>query len=96
LQRGVGTDLSRVLGELNGFARRIGAGAGDDGHALAGGFHRHADQFALLLRIDGRRLAGGADGDEAVGALGDVPFDQAPVRVVVDRPVFMHRGDDRH
>ena len=56
---------------------------------------RDMDQFLVLVEADGGRFAGGADDDDAVGALGDVPVDQGLEARDVETAVFEHRGDDR-
>src|SRR5262249_55165738 len=49
----------------------------------------------LVLGMRQRRaLAGGADRDESIGALGDLPFDQIAERALVDR-IALERGDQR-
>ena len=56
---------------------------------------RDADELLVLVDVDRRRFAGGADDDDAVGAFGDVPVDQLPKRGEVERAVLVHRRDDR-
>jgi phenylalanyl-tRNA synthetase beta chain len=58
--------------------------------------HGHTDELAVLLHAHRGRLAGGAHDADAVGALGDVPVDQALERVEVDATVVGHRRDERH
>ena len=69
----------------------------------APGDHRHAalrlldapfDDLLVLLVRQRRALAGGADRDEAIGALGDLPVDQAAESLLVERAV-PERGDER-
>jgi hypothetical protein len=49
----------------------------------------------MLGDVDGGRLARGADDDDAVGALGDMPVDEGLQAGKVERAVGRHRGDDR-
>ena len=56
--------------------------------------HRDADQLLVLVEVDGRRFAGGADHHDAVGAFGDVPVDQLSEAREVERAVLVHRRDD--
>ena len=73
----------------------VGAAAGHDGHAALGLFDRDADDLAVLLDVDRRRFAGGADDADAVGAFGDVPVDQPAQGGIVDAAVVVHRRDQR-
>jgi hypothetical protein len=95
LQLRIGAHALGELGELDGFLGRIGAAAGHDGHASLGLLDGYADDFAVLLDIDRRRLAGGPDHAEAVGAFFDVPIDEPPQGGVVDTAVVVHRRDER-
>ena len=52
------------------------------------------DQLAVLVEVDRRRFAGGADDDDAVRAFRDVPVDQTTQRVEVEPAVFGHRRND--
>jgi hypothetical protein len=55
--------------------------------------HRGFDQGAMFLVVNRRRFAGGADDDDAVGALVDVPVEQTPQPGQVERAVVLHRRD---
>ncbi|MEI9888008.1 MAG: hypothetical protein WDN08_16185 [Rhizomicrobium sp.] len=54
-------------------AVEIGAGAGDDRHAAIGFLDADLDHAHVLFMGQGRRLAGGAAGHQAVAALRDLP-----------------------
>ena len=70
-------------------------------------YYRHAPRRLLLdeagerdafIKAEELHLAGLADGEQAVRAVGDVPLDQVFEALVVDRPFFgeggQHDGDD--
>ena len=57
---------------------------------------RGLDQQMMLIEIDRRRFARGADDHDAVGAFGDMPVDQLAERVEIKAAVFVHRRDNRH
>ena len=88
----VGADLLGVLAQADRLGGGIGAGAGDHRHA-AGSRLDHQLDHALVLGVgQGRRLAGGADRDQTVGPLLDVPLDQRAERRLVD-PAIAERRD---
>ena len=60
------------------------------GHMLDAGL----DELAVLLEVDGGRLAGSADHHDPVGAFRDMPVDQATQRVEVETAVLEHRRDN--
>ncbi len=95
-EAGGGAVLLRRLGELDRLGGRVAAGAGDDRDAAARMLDRNADQLLVLVEVDRRRFARGADHDDAVGALLHVPVDQLAKARQVEPAVFQHRGDDRY
>jgi hypothetical protein len=54
--------------------------------------NRDADDFTVFFDIDRRRLAGGADHAQAVGALGNVPINQFAQSGVIHTAVGEHGG----
>ena len=72
---------SILMAHRNGHATR---------HVLNGG----ADELAMLIHVHSGRLAGGADDDDAVGAFGDVPVDEAAQAGEVQAAVVLHGRDD--
>ena len=95
LQLAAGADLARVLRQGDRLGGGVAAAAGHHRHPPGRLLHRHADDLAMLGHVHGRRLAGGADHADAVGALGHVPVDQPAQRVVVDAAVLVHGRDER-
>ena len=51
---------------------------------------RRLDQLAVLVDVDRRRLAGGADDDDPGGAARDVEVDQPAERGKIERAAFLH------
>ena len=90
----IGAGLLGVLGEIDRLLGRIGAGAGHDRDAAARLIDAPFHDFLVLVMGQRRAFARGADRDEPVGALGDLPIDQVAERFLVDRTV-LERGDER-
>ena len=95
-QPGLGARCLRAFGQLDRFGGRVRAGSRNHRHPPGGLFDRGADQQAMLVVADRGRFAGGADDDDAVRPLCDVPVDQAAQRVEIERAVVRHGGDDRN
>ena len=53
-----------------------------------------SDQLAVLVDIDRRRFAGGADDDDAIRALAHMPVDQAAQGIQIEAAVLVHGRDD--
>jgi hypothetical protein len=83
-----------VLGHLDRVGGRVGARAGHDPDAAAGRLDHELDHAVVLVVTQGRRLAGGPAGDQSVGAVTDVEFDQLPELRLVDLAV-PEGGDHR-
>jgi hypothetical protein len=49
-----------------------------------------ANQLAVLIEIDGGRLAGGSDHDDAIGAFRNMPVDQPAQRVQIETAILEH------
>ncbi len=91
-QRTVRADLFGELHKPDGLDRVVRSGTGNDRHATVGGLHDHLDDALVFLVRQGRRFAGGADGDQPVRAFGDMPFYEGLQRVFVHLAVGK-RGD---
>ena len=94
-QEPVGAELVRRLGQVDRMRRRIRAGAGDDGRAVADGLDRRADQVEPLGVLEGRALARRAGDDDPVGAVVDEVLRKPLEGVEVDRAVGAERRHDR-
>ena len=82
------------LGELDGLVGGIGAGAGDDGHAAADGRDDRPDDVHVLLVAEGGRLAGRADGNQAVDPALDLVLNEF-LEVAVGDLVMLEGRDER-
>ena len=60
--------FSAILREADGFARRLGPGAGVDRHAAVDVRHGGGDHLLLLALVQGVELAVGAQDEDAVHA----------------------------
>jgi hypothetical protein len=58
-------------------------------------FDRSLDEQVMLVEVDRRRFARGADGHDRVGSLLDMPVDEFAKRIQVETAVIVHRRDDR-
>lgn len=95
-QTGVGAAFHGATGEVDGLASGIGAGAGDHRHPAAHKLDDLADDLAMLFFIESGGFAGGAHGDDGVGALLDVELDEPRQTVGVETLVCLHGGDQGH
>ena len=84
----------RCSSEFNRFTRGVGAAARNDGHAPSGLFNRHPNQGDVLVHIHRWRLTSRAHRNDRLGAALDLPVDQTPVSVQVERAVLVHRTHD--
>ena len=78
--------------------RGVGARAGDDGDAACNLLDHGGDNGVVLVVGHRGTLAGGAQGEDGVGAILQVEIDKALERVKVDTAVLFKRrnkGDDR-
>ena len=75
LRRGAGGP--GVRRQFDALRRAVGAGAGDDGHAAAGGLDADLHHPLVLVMAERRRFAGRAAGHQCAGAFLDLPVDQA-------------------
>ena len=96
-QDGVGPGLFGVLGQLDRLLGGIRARACHHRNPALGLIDAPFDHLLVLVMRERRALAGGADRDQSVGALGDLPFDQVAERVLVDRvvPERRHQRGER-
>ena len=78
------------------LARRLGAGAGVDGHALVDVGHGRGDDFLLFALVEGVELAVGAEDEDAVDAVVDEVVEEPAQPRQVEVLVGLHRrGDGR-
>ncbi len=83
--------------EVNRLARGVRAGSSDNRKAAGGQLDHAADDVTVLVGVEGCRFAGGPDGDDGIGAVLDVKFDQPCERLLVHQAVAVHgcyHGDD--
>ena len=85
----VGPGLLGEARQADRLAGAVGAGAGHDLDAAARLLDHGGDDALVLLVVERRRFAGGADRGQAVGALLDVPVDQPAQGREID---FARRG----
>ena len=90
-ERAVGADALGEARQADGLAGAVGAGAGHHLDPARRPLADGGDDALVLLMVQGRRLAGGTHGGQAVGALLDVPIDQLEQRREVDLPVAERR-----
>ena len=90
----VGAGPLGMLGEIDRFLGRIRAGAGHDRHPAARLIDAPFHHLLVLLVGQRRAFAGGADRNQPIGALGDLPIDQVAERFLIDGAV-LERGDER-
>ncbi len=93
LQRTVSPGLFRVLGEVNGFAGGIAASAGQDFYFASGELYGEPDDVDVLFVVDGRGLARGADGHDAVHAGVDLDLDK-PLQRSFIKVAVLKRGNN--
>ena len=77
------------------MARVVGAGAGDDGRAVADLVERGGVELEPLVVGERRALARRAGDDEAVGAVVDEVARERAEAVEIDRAVSLERRHDR-
>ena len=93
---GIGAGLLGVAGEFNRLGCAVAAGAGNHGHAPGSRFHaklHHAHMFCMGKR---RAFAGGANGDQAFRALGNLPLHQFLEGFFVHGPIRAHGRNQRN
>ncbi len=89
----IGADLLRVAGQLDGLAGGIRPGAGDDRHPAARRFDAQLHDPHVLLVAEGGRLTGGADRNQPLGSLRDLPFDQPLEGRLIELAVLERRNE---
>ena len=73
--------------------RGVGARAGDDGDATCDLLDHGGNDGVVFVVGHRGALAGGAQGEDGVGAILQVEIDQALKRIKVDAAVLLKRGD---
>ena len=89
-----------------GITRRCGMGIAaiheqiidprDDGDTTARAFDRETELLYALFIRQGEKLAGRTTHNDAVRAVLDLPVDDGPETVPIDREIVIERRDDRH
>ena len=95
-QGGICADRFGVLHQFDRLGRRIRASAGDHRHTAASGLNAKFNHPAVFIVTQGSGLAGGADGNEAVDAAGDLALDQGHEGAFVDLAIAERRDERRH
>jgi hypothetical protein len=95
MQHRVGARALGVLREVDGFGSGVGAGAGDHRHALPGHLDAQLDDALVLVMAERGALARGADRDQPVRALGDLPLHEPLERRLIDLAVLERRDQCR-
>ena len=95
-EHGVGAGLFGVAGEFNRFVGVVGPGAGNDGNAALGLVDAPLNNAFMLGVGQSRAFAGGADGNEAMRALRDLPIDMTAEGGFINFAVFERRDQSRH
>ena len=93
-QHGVGAGLLGVLRQADRLGGRVRARARDHRNPALGLVDAPFDDLLVLLVGQRRAFARGADRNQAVGALGDLPVHQFAERLLVHRAV-LERRDER-
>jgi hypothetical protein len=92
MQDGVAADFLGMTGAHDGFFGRVRPGAGNHRHPALGLFHAKLDHPGVFVMAQGRRFAGGAAGNQALGALFDLPVHQFAERRLIHLAI-LERGD---
>ena len=92
---GIGAGLLGVAGEFNRLGCAVAAGTRNHGHAPGCGFHAKLHHAHVFLMRKGRAFACGANGDQAFGALGNLPLHQFHEGFFVHGPIRAHGRDQR-
>ena len=95
-QQAIGPQLLRPEALLQHGLGGVGARPGDDGHPARRGVDDAAERRVVLLVGHGGALAGGAQGQDRVGAAGDVPLGQLPQLLKIHRTVGVEGGYQGH
>ena len=95
-QQAVGPQLLGPQALLHHGLGAVGASAGDDRDTVRGRGHHAAEGVVVLLVGHGGALPGGAQGQNGVGAAGDVPLHQLPQLLEVHGAVGVEGGDQGH
>ncbi|MNX48298.1 hypothetical protein D3C86_788760 [compost metagenome] len=95
-QAGIGAGFLGVTGQFDGFAGRVGAGTGDHRNAAIDLLDHGTDDCDVLVDVEGCRFAGGADGDNGMGAVFKVEVHEFAEAVPVKTPLCIHGSDQCH
>ena len=86
-QDAIGAHTLALLRQRNHVPRVVATSAGEYRHAPGGFVHDKLDHADLLTLAERRRLAGGAAGDQPLGAFADLPVDKCLIGGLIDRTV---------
>ena len=95
-EKSVRAHTLRLLGELYSIGGIVAARAGDDWDALIYLLDHVFQRFAVFLVVQDRGFAGRCAGDDGVGAVANLEFDQLPKFFIIDGAVLVHGRDQRH
>ena len=84
-----------MLGEIDGFARRVRAGTRDHGDAALGFIHAPFSHLAMLVVAQRWALARRADGNQPVRPLRNLPAHKRAKSLLVEAAVFEWRDQGR-
>ena len=93
-QRGICAGANCRTRQLDGFTGAVHTGTGNHRNAAVGKTDGCLDHFNLFRHAERGALAGGTNGDNGIGAVGNMPINQALELFVVDTAIFTHRSDD--
>jgi soluble lytic murein transglycosylase len=92
---GISPDLPGIAGQADGLFRRVGPGAGDNRNLSLGNFNRQCDDESVFLMTEGRRLPGGATGNETMRAFIQLPLHEI-LKGSLIHPAVTERREQRN
>jgi len=92
-QAGVGTELFRFTGQLDGFPGAVAAGASDDRNTAINTLYDMTDGLDMLFRVQCCGLTRSANSNNAIGAVFNMKIDQFVQLFPVNVTIGMHGRD---
>ena len=92
-QAGVDSGLLGAAGQLDRLGGGIGAGTADNRNAAVSVLYHQLQAGAMFVHVEGRRLTGGAHGNNGVGPVFNMKIYQALECRHVDGAIAVHRRD---
>ncbi len=86
--------FSETCSQFNGFTRIVGAGARNHRHFASGFLDANFDDALVLRMGERRRLARGADRNQAIGSIVYLPGNEATKGFLVERAIFGEGRDE--